>query len=314
MTTARRLTGYAAAIAATLLAFPAGALAQPGQTYRPSRDREKEQRDDKPQRDLQEEGRELFRPGGAGGAGGSRKEAEGGASWSIVLLAFRGEMQQQDAMRGLGIVQTEWGLPDAYVEKRGEATVVAFGRYQDPKHPSAQADLKRIRAIEVEIDRQKERPFEFAFLTPPESIPGSVPEFDLRNVQKIHGNWALYTLQIGIYRREDGHPSPAQIAEFRKLAEDAVLQLRREGEQAFYYHGPTGSTVTIGMFGIEDFDPQIRLESPRLRKLREQYPHNLLNGMGIKRRVKVTDQSGRQVQTERLDPSMLVAVPKAERR
>jgi hypothetical protein len=118
---------------------------------------------------------------------------------------------------------------------------------------------------------------------------------------------------VGIYAREDGKPtSQAEIAEFRRHAEQAVVQLRREGEQAFYYHGPTNSSVTIGLFGDDDFDVQTRMESPRLRSLRQRHPHNLLNGMGIKRRVTVTDQRGRAVKTERLDPSMLVVVPKAD--
>lgn len=298
---------FAAFLALSLAVAPI-ALAQPDQTYRPPRKNEPRQNEQPrdPQRTQREEARELFQPGAR------RDAAPAQSQWSIVLLAYRGESQQQDAMRGLAVIQTEWGLPDAYLDKRGNTTVVAFGRYQDPQSQEAQNDLRRVRALEAVIDGQSQRPFEFAFLTPPADVPGTIPEFDLRNAQQLHGKWALYTLQVGIYRREDGKPSSAaDIAEFRRLAEDAVLRLRREGEPAFYYHGPTGSTVTIGLFGEEDFDPQIRLESPKLKALRERHPHNLLNGMGINRRVTLTDQRGRQVKSERLDPSMLVAVPRA---
>lgn len=306
----RPLRGGAFFLAMAALAAPA--FAQPGQTYVPPPRRDREREREAPPRDRKQEGRELFTPGSPNR---QRNEAEQQqSSWSIVLLAFRGETQQQDAMRGLATVQAEAGLANAYVEKRGEATVVAFGGYLDPQQTEAQADLKRIRAIEIAVDGSTDRPFENAFLTPPSDIRGTIPEYDLRNARATHGEWAIYTLQIGVYRREDGKPTTAaQIAEFRKLAEEAVLQLRREGEQAFYFHGPASSTVTISLFGSEDFDPQIRLESPQLRALRQRYPHNLLNGMGIRRRVTVTDQQGRPVQTERLDPSMLVAVPRSDR-
>jgi hypothetical protein len=294
--------------AAGILALFMAALPAAGQSqdhYRPSRDRERQQ-EQRESRDKRDEGRDLFRPGS--GKGG---DAQGPNTWSIVLLAFRGDNQEQMAQQALTMVQSQWGLQDAYVDKRGQALVIAYGRYGDPQQPEAQADLRRVRLVEGELDGRIQQPFEFAFLAPPANLGGNIPEFDLRNAQKNHGRWAIYTLQIGIYRLEDGKTATASdIAEFRRLAEEAVVQLRREGEQAFYYHGPSGSTVTIGLFGIEDFDPQLRLESPRLRQLRQRFPHNLLNGMGIRRTMRVTDQQGRQVKTERLDPSMLVAVPR----
>jgi hypothetical protein len=303
--------GAATIFLALLLGFPAMALGQPGQTYRPGKKAEPQPREktSQPSRDRREEGRDLFKPPAKGGG-----ETATASNWSIVLFAFRGEAQQPDAQRALTVVQGEWGLPDAYLDRRGQTTVVAYGHFDNPQAPHAQAELQRIRAVEAIIEGERQRPFEFAFLAPPANIPGSQPEFDLRNAQKLHGKWAMYTLQVGLYRRDDGKPaSAAEVAEFRRLAEQAVLNLRREGEQAFYYHGPTGSTVTVGLFGAEDFDPQLSLESPRLRTLRQRYPNNLLNGAGIKRRMTVTDKQGRQVKTERLDPSMLVAVPKAER-
>jgi hypothetical protein len=293
--------------------------AQPGETYRPGKKPEtppagKEQPRSTPPaktppgKDMRDEGRDLFKPPAKGTQG------ESASSWSIVLIAFRGDAQEAEARRGLAVVQNDWGLPDAYLDRRGQTTVIAFGRYTDPQTRDAQADLQRVRAVEAVIEGERQQPFEFAFLAPPANIPGSQPDFDLRNAQKIHGKWAVYTLQVGLYRRDDGkQATAAESAEFRRMAEEAVLRLRREGEQAFYFHGPTGSTVTVGLFGVEDFDAQLGLESPRLRTLRQRYPHNLLNGAGIKRRMTVTDKQGRQVKAERLDPSMLVAVPKAER-
>ena len=88
------------------------------------------------------------------------------------------------------------------------------------------------------------------------------------------------------------------------------MELRREGELAFYCHGPNRSMVTIGIFGIEDFDPQKpAMTSPRLVELRKRYPYNLQNGQGVRRTATVTTASGQRARVEKIEPSRLVAIP-----
>ena len=114
-----------------------------------------------------------------------------------------------------------------------------------------------------------------------------------------------------MYTRRDKAATPKEMAEFRKHAELAVTTLRREGEQAFYYHGPTGSMVTVGLFGQDDFDPQAAgVESPMLKQVRKRYPYNLLNGQGMKENVKVQLEGGGAGEATRMQPSSLVEVPK----
>jgi len=86
-----------------------------------------------------------------------------------------------------------------------------------------------------------------------------------------------------------------------------VRELRAEGDQAFYYHAPYRSMVTVGVFGESDFDATTTppIESRRLRQTREKFPHNLLNGKGI--RETITNSAGQRV--TRLQPSSLVAIP-----
>lgn len=265
---------------------------------------------DRPQRpSLAEEGRELFGTGPDRAKSGVPGEAGTAATngWSIVIVAFRGPTQDADALAGLSRVRTVGNLPAAYLEKRGETTVIALGRYSGPNDPRAQADLDRVRALQVE----GQRPFAAAVLAPPPgaAAPGAYPEFDLRNVRRLQGDWALYTLQVGVYSRETGGPpSPEELAEFRKAAEAAVVQLRHEGHQAFYYHGPNRSMVTVGLFGKDDFDPQVPgVSSAALRQMREAFPHNLLNGRGIRERL--PGRPGNDPDAWRLQASTLVAVP-----
>lgn len=226
-------------------------------------------------------------------------------AWIILIEAFRGDDRNALAESTLAGVRTDGGLPDAYIEERGDTTVLGYGRYPGPDDRRARADLSRIQTMEF----SGARPYAMARLMPP-VVEGSRPELDLRNAKKTFGEKALYTLQVGVYSREDGgRPAPDEIAEFRRFAEEAVAKLRADGDPAFYYHGPLRSMVTVGMFGADDFDAQTGAESAEIRRLREKFPYNLQNGKGVRERMTVTSTQGHQSKVERMQKSALVAVP-----
>lgn len=255
------------------------------------------------------EGQEVFgsrsgKPPTPGPGSGSAAASE--AAWSIVIVAYQGDDRDNLARQALQKVRTQGGLPQAYLDTRGNSLVVAFGQYGSADDPEAQADLARIRAMDIEGGR----PFAAAVLAPPIALAGGNPEFDLAQVRKRQGDWALYTLQIGFYglaRGDRSRPTAEQHREWRALAEQGATQLRREGEQAFYYHGPNGSAVTIGVFGVEDFDPSVAGESPAIRALRARYPYNLLNGKAVRERIRGLPKD--DPKAYRLQPSSLVAIP-----
>lgn len=259
--------------------------------------------------DLKKEGEALFNPGKTAAPAGTSATS---ADWSIVLTSFRHEDQAAQAAAALQTIRAETGLTEAYTETRGEATVIAYGRYADPASRQAVSDLARVRATTMVAGGEPRKVFGSAFLAPPAEIKGANADHDLRNARKLNGKWALYTLQMGVYSREDHKaPSAADMAEFRRTAEAAVAKLRREGEQAFYYHGPNRSMVTIGLFGEDDFDAKRAADlNPALTALRQRFPYNLQNGLGIKQKFRITDpDSGRQVLKEKLQPSNLVGIP-----
>jgi hypothetical protein len=225
-----------------------------------------------------------------------------------VLVAFRGPDSQSSAQVALRQIQSKAGLPEAFLEPRGENWTVAMGRYADPASKEAQEDLKRAKT--ARIDGQVI--LGGAFLAPPYSSHGQGPigDFDLRNArQGLKPRDARYTLQVGVYARSDyAMPSPAEVAEFRKAAEEAAAKLRREGELAFFNHGPTMSIVTVGVFGDEDYDAQAFVDkSPALQQARQRFPLSLLNGKG--RRVRVPGVPANSPKAWRMDPSLLVALP-----
>jgi hypothetical protein len=252
------------------------------------------------------EGRELFGQPSAKPRKKDGKAPDPKTAWTILIEAFRGEEGQRRAEQTLARIQTEGNLRDAYLERRGETWVIAYGRYVSPEDPAALADLERIKGIRI----GEGLPYAAARLTPP-LLAGTIPEYDLRNAKKHFGPDAAYTLQIGVYSREDKKlPSPAELTDIRRAAEEAAITLRREGDQAFYYHGPMRSTVTVGLFTEDDYDAN--QQSARLKQVRERYPYNLLNGKGIRRKMTMTTPSGQKTQVERIDPSMLVRVPEGE--
>jgi len=237
--------------------------------------------------------------------------ASAGAAWSIIIAAIA-ETEPEIAKWSLEQVQTVGGLPGAFLERRGKRLVVSYGQYSSPGSAEAQRDLAKVRGLEVEGGF----PFGGAMLAPPpiESL-GSFPEFDLAGVKdQPGGRRAMYTLQVGIYGRGDGKDvTPAQLAEFRAAAEKAVIELRRQGDEAFYYHGPARSTVTVGLFGDKDYvftrttrEGSVSTTAPResfqLTELRKRHPYNLLNGKGI--RTKARDGKAT------MQPSLVVPIPK----
>lgn len=225
------------------------------------------------------------------------------AAWSVVIAVFRGEDHAREAQQMLARVRSEGRLPEARAQRRGPATLITVGSFSGPDDADAQRELKRVHALEVNGDR----PYPKAYLAPPEEGPldGQMPQFNLAMVRGVMGPSALYTLQVGVYGRRDlPRPSEADLAEARRAAEQAALRLRQEGEQAFYYHGPRMSMVTVGVFNIEDFDPQVpSYKSPRLTATQKRFPYNLYNGKGVNERVKGGN--------ERLQPSNLVAIPES---
>lgn len=278
----------------------------------------------RPNPEARQTGESLF--GGGGGSGDASIATNPAAdAWSIVIVAFYDrdpytgeplpaaqlEEVHETARLSLHKVQTSAGLRNAYLARQGKSLVLSYGRYPSFDTPAAQADLRRIQNMVIE----GERPFASALLVPPDGADiGTMPEFDLRTVKSRFGSSAVYTLQVGVYSREDGRPmSMAERADIRKSAEQAVVELRRQGELAFYYHGPNRSMVTIGIFGEEDnqvdaIDGRVT-QSHDLLTLRQRHPLNLLNGRGIRQRVPNIPES--DPNAWRLQPSGLVMIPES---
>lgn len=220
---------------------------------------------------LRDTGRELFKPSKSSTGSGAA-----GTDWTIMVAAFTGADQARSAKATQSVVQS-LGFNEVATEVRGKATIVALGKYPEPGDPRAQEDLAKIR--EFIVDGQ--RPYARAMLVPPEqNTGGAISELDLRSAREKYGPRAVFTLQVGVYARQDGKPpSEADLAQFRQAAEQAAARLRRDGDEAYYYHGPFRSMVTVGIYDYSDSDRGSgKPESQRLTEARARHPYNLLNG------------------------------------
>lgn len=239
-----------------------------------------------------EEGQAIFNAPG--------KTARDLGKWTIVLAAFRGEEALQAAQFAQARVASEAGLTTTRLEERGQSILLTIGRFDGPQDPAAAAELRRVRNVEM----RGVKPFEQALLTPPEPTTGTNPQYDLRNVAQNFGPGFEYTLQIGSYGRDDGRaPTDADRTDARSAAEQAVAVLRSEGEQAFYFHGPNFSSVTVGLFRADEVDPQTGLRSPAFYDLQAKFPLNLFNG--AQRMVRL--EGSQRAQPQR---SVLVRIPR----
>ncbi|MBL0927219.1 MAG: hypothetical protein IBJ11_06140 [Phycisphaerales bacterium] len=216
--------------------------------------------------------------------------------WSILLESLRdsgdGPAAQRAAQQRLDEIAEALGRSDLRLQRERRGWAIVAGSYNGPSDPKAQADLKRLQDFEI----NGSRPFSRAFLAPPpaQADPGKSPENNLAKVRELIGDEAKYTLQIAVYESPDRE-------EAKRAAESAAAALRAEGEQAFYYHGPRRSMVTVGVFGPRDINDKGVEVSPVLAALRQKYPHNLMNGREILERSPGAEA--------RRQPSTLVAIP-----
>lgn len=201
--------------------------------------------------------------------------------WTIVIKSFDAALDADLAQQALVKVQTVGRLPEAELQVRGKAIAVVYGRFPSVEDAKAQAELKRVKNLEVE----GAKPFALAVLMPPTTVEAGSGEasLDLRTARRVNPE-AKYTLQVGSYEWAAG-ASQGEIEKARKAAEQAAKALRNEGTEAYYYHGLRSSLVTAGLFSEEDVDPDdVFSINPELTKLRKQFPHHLVNGQGVRMR------------------------------
>lgn len=158
-----------------------------------------------------------------------------GAEWTIycATLPGVGHIQQSSHLRDR-LVQTT-GMRDWYVVHGENDSTLYYGFFKTIDK-NAKATREKIDAM---TDASGSRPFRNALIVdiaPPD--PDAPPQWNLANAPP----GMAWSLQIAAY---EGSP------ERKNYAVQAVRDARAQGVPAFFYHGPTVSSVCIGMWPRE---------------------------------------------------------------
>ena len=181
------------------------------------------------------------------------------ATWTIICATFKGSghVEQAKVFKQMIVAKTGWKA--FYLVHSDDVSTLYYGYYShiDPhgadangddvdkaakEGQRAQDDLARVRSLENSLS---DRLFAHAGIQPLEPAdPAAPPEWDLKNMDRYKPptdpTRAYYTLEIAIYK-----DSPLR----KQAAVDSVKALRDKGvKNAYFFHGPTVSSVCIGVW------------------------------------------------------------------
>jgi hypothetical protein len=219
---------------------------------------------------------------GAARGGGAAPDApavgQKDGRWSVMLATFTQPDHAERAVAFRGQLVREYPeLAQAAVVRVGRGSAIAIGRFGAPGDKDAQAELKRVKAIE----RNGARPFAGAMLlrTTTDAASGVVKPHDIRNLRARHPKVRpLFSLQVAAWSTfgEKG----MDYAEMRRAAERYCAELRAKGHEAWFHHDEDRETsiVTVGTFDRRAYDARSTLFSPEVEDTMRRFPAHLTNG------------------------------------
>jgi len=226
-----------------------------------------------------------------------------GEVWGIVLQTFSQDDHAARAQSALKSIRSRWPqLEGAYVRQVGGGSAVLIGSFSGPTDPRAKQQLDQFKQI---VDGRA-RPFALAMLTRFEANPGAMGQFDIRRTRERFPNQnPLYSVQVAVW--SDLGSGELSLAEVKQRAESYCKQLRTRGIEAYVFHdgGTKTSSVCVGIFGKDAYDPRSTLYSAEVEAVLRRFPKHLVNGEPLMLPYDKSDPSKLRAQ-----PPTLVEVPK----
>jgi hypothetical protein len=215
---------------------------------------------------------------GGGGAPSAQAAGQKDGRWSVMLATFTQPDHAERAAAFRGQLVREYPeLAQAAIVRVGRGSAIAIGRFGAPADKDAQAELKRVKAIE----RNGARPFAGAMLlrTTTDTAAGVVKPQDIRNLRARYPKVRpLFTLQVAAWSTfgEKG----MDFGEMRRAAERYCAELRAKGHEAWFHHDEDRETsiVTVGNFDRRAYDARSTLFAPEVEDLMRRFPTHLTNG------------------------------------
>jgi len=187
--------------------------------------------------------------------------------WAIEVASFTGEDRDDDAKKFLASARRKEGLTDLHLSHEIDRVIVYRGMYTDPMSTIAQRDLQHTQGLTI-----AGRKLDQAAMTPLGAGPIRADQQDSLDLRRYAG-MDLFSLQVAVF---DANAGP----QYREAAEKYAVQLREAGEEAYYYHGPHRSMVTIGVFTHDDFT-RTGGYGPRIRTIQQRHEHHIINGTTV---------------------------------
>ncbi len=205
---------------------------------------------------------------------------------TFLLIEYRGVLARQDAER-VRQELIEKGLPKAFVIADDDEAYLCYGLYEKGQSSKASAkdqqELTRVRDVQgrpifgVGLGSQ--------LMLLPETTPRSTYDLEAaaaeanRKAAQERKLPKRYTINVGTFSGE---------LYYRKhMAVDFAEKLRRDGYEAYVYHGTSSSHVTVGLFDNTLFDDWRRMAnisnpakvvSPEAQRILASLPYQNLDG------------------------------------
>jgi hypothetical protein len=241
------------------------------------------------------------------GASGARASSAGSRNgrWSIILATVSGADHPAKAAAFRQQVVSQYPeLRDATVRRLGQGSAIVVGRFESPGDAGAQAELKRVKAIE----RNGQKPFAGALLlrTASDALAGPPKPHDLRSLRAQFPNVRpLFTLQVAAWVTLGA--KDLDYADMREAAEKYCAELRAKGHESWFLHDEDTETsiVTVGHFDRRAYDPKSTLFAPEVEDMMRVFPANHVNGEPVLLLVDPRNPKGKT----KPQPCRLVEVP-----
>jgi hypothetical protein len=156
------------------------------------------------------------------------------AQWTIYCQAVAGPEHVARANQAKQQLIDATKMKDWYVIHQDDQSILYYGFYRAITDSDAKRDRKALDELKDSAGNKLLGACMFVEVSAPD--PEAPPQWDLRNA---NGFW---TLEIAMYKES---------AQRKQAAVDAVKAARDQGIEAYYYHGPTASSVCVGAWPRE---------------------------------------------------------------
>ena len=198
--------------------------------------------------------------------------------WSIALVTITGSDHQAIARTSRqNIIERFPEMKDVFVERLKSGSAVFYGRFESPSDAAFRESMDRVRALTLN-DGIPAFP-RMLPARPTVETPEDLHPHDLRTLREQMGTrHPVYSLQIAQW----GTFGDASLAygPARTSAERYVRSLRSQGFDAWFSHnsGMKLSSVNVGVFGADAYDPRSTLFAPEVELMMGRFPDLMVNG------------------------------------